>query len=148
VRLARQPSMDAIFQSEIKVTEAVVDGNGHVNNVAYVQWMQDVAIGHSEATGCTAQTTALGATWVARSHHIEYLRPARAGETITALTWVAGFRKVRSLRKYKFIRGGDGAVLAQAETDWVFIDARTGRARAIPEIIQRAFRIVAPAEEP
>ncbi len=80
--------------------------------------MQDVAILHSDATGCTAATEAIGATWVARSHWIEYLRPALAGDRIVVFTWVAGMRKVRSLRKYRFVRAVDGEVLARGETDW------------------------------
>jgi len=33
---------DLIFASSFTVPESVIDENGHVNNVAYVQWMQDV----------------------------------------------------------------------------------------------------------
>jgi acyl-CoA thioester hydrolase len=110
-----------------------------VNNVVYVQWMQDVAVRHADAAGCTRATEALGATWVARSHKIEYLRPAFTGDRITARTWVADFRRVRSLRRYEFVRTSDEAVLAKGETDWVFVDTQSGRPRAIPEAIQRGF---------
>jgi acyl-CoA thioester hydrolase len=140
--------MDPVYRHEIKVPADAVDANGHVNNVAYVQWMQEAAISHSDAAGCTANTLALGAAWVVRTHQIKYLRPAFAGETIVVLTWVSDFRKVCSLRKYKFLRSEDQTVLAQAETDWVFIDAKTGRARGIPDEIRRAFQVVAPEQEP
>lgn len=140
--------MDPVFHWAINVSDEVVDQNGHVNNVAYVQWMQEAAIRHSEAAGCTTSTVALGAAWVARTHHVEYLRPGFAGDIITVLTWVSDFRRVRSLRKYKFVRAGQQTVLVQAETDWVFIDAKTGRARAIPDAIKSAFQIVAPEQEP
>jgi acyl-CoA thioester hydrolase len=123
-----------------------VDENGHANNVAYVQWMQDAAIAHAAASGCTAKTKAIGATWVARMHHIEYLSPAFAGDGITVITWVADFRKVRSLRRYKLMRSADRKILARGETDWVFVDAATGKPRAIPEEIRNAFVIV--SEEP
>lgn len=139
--------METLFRLELTVPNQVVDGNGHVNNVAYVQWMQDVAIAHADAAGCTRATEAIGATWVARTHHIEYLRPAFAGDTITVLTWVADFRRVRSLRKYKFVRSSDGVVLARAETDWVFVDGK-GRPMSIPPEVQRAFRIAGKEEEP
>lgn len=139
---------DSIYRFDLKVSAGVVDGNGHVNNVAYVQWMQDAAISHSSVAGCTQATEASGGTWVARTHHVEYLRPAFAGDTVTVLTWVADFRKVRSLRKYKFLRAADSTVLAQAETDWVFVDARTGRPMAIPDEIKNAFVIVGKEEEP
>ncbi len=140
--------MDAVYRYEIKVPSEVVDGNGHVNNVAYVQWMQEAAIRHSAAAGCTALTRELGATWVARSHHIEYRKPAFAGDTVAVLTWVVNFRRAFSLRRYKFVRAGDEALLARAETDWVLIDASTGRARAIPEAITKAFLILPSDQEP
>ena len=105
--------MEPVYHFEIIVPAEAVDGNRHVNNVAYVQWMQDAALAHSAATGCTRMTEALGATWVARMHRIEYLSPGFAGEAITVLTWVADFRKVRSLRRYKIIRAADQKVLAE-----------------------------------
>ena len=79
--------MNSIFQFDIPVTAEVVDRNGHVNNVAYIQWLQDAAIRHARASGCMDATAAAGATWVVRTHHIEYLAPAYAGDTLTMLTW-------------------------------------------------------------
>jgi acyl-CoA thioester hydrolase len=84
----------------------------------------------------------LGATWVVRTHHIEYLRPVFAGDFISVLTWVANFRKVRSLRKYKLVRAGDRTVVAEAETDWVLVDAATGRPRVIPEEVQQTIPVL------
>jgi acyl-CoA thioester hydrolase len=133
---------DPFYRLEIIVPAEVVDRNRHVNNVAYVQWMQDAALQHSAATGCTRMTEAIGATWVARMHRIEYLSPGFAGDALTVLTWVADFRKVRSLRRYRFIRAADQKVLAQGETDWVFIDVSTGRPRGIPREIASLFELV------
>lgn len=140
--------VNGIYRHEFTVPPAAVDGNGHVNNVEYVRWMQDTAVAHSTGVGCTRATQEIGATWVARSHHIEYLRPAFAGDRILALTWVCNFRKVRSTRKYKFLRRSDNAILAEGETDWVFVDAATGRPRSIPETIASLFILVPPEDEP
>ncbi|MCU0898587.1 MAG: acyl-CoA thioesterase [Burkholderiales bacterium] len=140
--------MIRIFRHEFEVPESALDRNGHVNNVQYVQWMQDVAVMHADAAGCSASTEAAGATWVARSHWIEYLRPAFAGERVVAVTWVANFRKVRSLRKYRFVRIDDGALLAEGETDWVFVDAASGKLRAIPGDVLGAFTLLPESEEP
>jgi acyl-CoA thioester hydrolase len=131
--------MTNAYKHHISVLDEVVDVNGHVNNVQYVQWMQDAAVRHSGTVGCTRLTESLGATWVIRSHKVKYFRPAFAGDRIDVLTWVSGFRKVRSLRKYRFNRVSDGAVLAEGETDWVFVDAATGRPRLIPAEIRLAF---------
>jgi len=134
--------MEPVYRLELIVPAEAVDGNRHVNNVAYVQWMQDAAIQHSAATGCTRMTEAIGATWVARMHRIEYLSPAFADEAITVLTWVADFRKVRSLRRYKFIRAVDQKVLVLGETDWVLVDVATGRPRGIPCEMVNLFELV------
>jgi acyl-CoA thioester hydrolase len=135
--------MEPVYRFDITVPAEVVDENRHANNVAYVQWMQEAAIQHSAAAGCTGMTRALGAAWVIRTHRIEYLNPAFAGDALTVLTWVANFRRVRSLRRYKFIRAADQTVLAQGETDWVLVDAGTGRPRAIPDEIKDAFGVAA-----
>jgi acyl-CoA thioester hydrolase len=131
--------MRNVHEHRFSVPREVVDTNGHVNNVQYVQWMQEAAVRHSWSVGCTQLTESLGATWVIRSHRIQYLRPAFAGDDLIVLTWVADFRRVRSLRKYKFTRLSDGAALAEGETDWVFVDAETGRPRVIPSEIRAAF---------
>lgn len=115
-----------------------IDENGHVNNVAYVQWMQDIAIEHySSIGGISAQGD--GATWVVREHKIEYFLPAFADEQIEVRTWVENVRRVRSLRKYEFIRKSDGKILVKGETDWVFVDVNTGTPRAIPDEVSKIF---------
>ncbi|HUT83981.1 MAG TPA: thioesterase family protein [Thermodesulfobacteriota bacterium] len=140
--------MQPIYRHKFTIREDVIDENGHVNNVVYVQWMQDIAVAHSNALGCTSMTRDVGATWVVRSHKVEYLSPAFAGEEVEALTWVVNFRKVRSLRRYKFVRIRDNTVLARGETDWVLVDAETGRPRIIPEDVRGAFQLLTEDQEP
>ncbi len=77
--------------------------------------------------------------WVARSHLIEYLLPAFVNEQIEIRTWIESYRRVRSLRKYEFVRMTDGKLLVRGETDWVFVDAQTGSPRAIPEEVIEVF---------
>jgi acyl-CoA thioester hydrolase len=132
---------------EVEVAATSIDANGHANNVEYVRWMQEAATAHSDAVGCTKATRAAGATWVVRSHHIEYLRPAFAGERIEVRTWVADFRRALSLRKYEFVRPHDGVVLAKGETDWVYVDTASGRPRTVPEEIVALFNM-APSSFP
>lgn len=141
--------MGAIGTVQLVVPETAIDVNGHVNNVQYVQWMQEAAMAHSAELGWpTARFLALGRTWIIRSHTIEYLHSAHAGETIQVLTWVADFHKIRSLRKYKFRRPADGVVLATASTLFIFCDLTTGKPVAIPQEVQGAYTVVAPDDEP
>lgn len=138
--------MSGFHRHEFIVPESALDANGHVNNVEYVRWMQEAALRHADHVGCTRDTQAADATWVARSHWIEYLRPGYAGDRLIVLTWVATFSKARSLRKYRFVRLPDEVVLACGETDWVYVDAARGRPRAIPARLKAMFRI--PPEDP
>ena len=131
----------AIHQEEFTVPDGAIDGNGHVNNVAFVQWMQDVATQHFEAVAGPDAMKSAGAMWVVRSHTIEYSAPAFAGDRIQVTTWVASFSRVRSMRRYEFVRMSDGKLLVRGETDWVFVSASNGRPCSIPEVIKRAFVI-------
>jgi acyl-CoA thioester hydrolase len=141
--------MPKVYKHEFTVTEDVVDVNGHVNNVAYIKWMQDVAILHSKAQGFgIKEYRGLGVTWVVRSHYIEYFTPAFSGDKISILTWVANISRARSLRKYKFIRADNLKLLAKAETNWVYLNIKTNRPCIIHEEVVNAFEVVAGDEEP
>ncbi len=130
---------EPIYHYSFIIPAEAVDENRHVNNVYFVQWMQDAAMRHFESIGGVPAMQAAGGTWVVRSHRIEYLSPAYAGEEIEAQTWIADVRRVRSLRKYRFTRKADGAVLVNGETDWVFVDAQNGNPMAIPHEITKLF---------
>jgi acyl-CoA thioester hydrolase len=127
-----------IYSRTFTIPANAIDENGHANNVAYVQWMQDIAVEHYAAIG-GIEAQGKDATWVVREHKIEYLLPAFAGEEIEIKTWVENIRRVRSLRKYEFVRKSDDKVLVKGETDWVFVDAGTGRPLPIPRKVSGVF---------
>ncbi len=132
-------SSDSVYRYDFVIPESAIDENGHVNNVNYVQWMQDAAVRHFESLGGNVPMQEAGGTWVVHSHKIEYLSPAYAGEVIEIRTWIADVRRVRSTRKYEFARKSDGKVLVKGETDWVFVDAKSGRPIAIPVEVIKVF---------
>lgn len=129
----------AIYTKVMTIPQSAIDENGHVNNVTYVQWMQDIAVEHYASIG-GIEAQGPEATWVVREHKVEYLLPAFAGEEIEVRTWVENFRRVRSLRKYEFVRQADGKTLVKGETDWVFVDVNTGSPRAVPEAVVSVFQ--------
>lgn len=127
------------YSKTITIPKNVIDENGHVNNVVYVQWMQDIAVEHySSIGGIEAQGPE--STWVIREHKIEYFFPAFEGEEIEVRTWVENVKRVRSLRQYEFIRKTDGKTLVKGETDWVFVDVKTGALRRVPEEVITVFK--------
>ncbi|MDA0587652.1 MAG: acyl-CoA thioesterase [Planctomycetota bacterium] len=135
--------MPAIFRWTHLVTPDEIDEQNHVNNLEYLRWTQTAAVAHSAAQGWTADRyREEGSGWVVRNHFIEYLAPAFDGETIEVVTWVAGFRKVTSLRKFRVIRPVDGTLLAKAQTDWAYIGTEHSVPRRIPASLVESFEIV------
>jgi acyl-CoA thioester hydrolase len=72
----------------------------------------------------------VGGMWLVRRTILDRLVPIRYGTTLTARTWVADFRRVRSERRYE-LHAGDRLV-AEGATDWVFVDRATTQPRRIP----------------
>ena len=141
--------MSGVGRMELVVPASAIDANGHVNNVQYVQWMQEAAVFHSARLGWPQERyAAIDRTWIIRSHTIEYLHSAYAGETINVYTWVADFQKIRTLRKFRFHRPADDTVLAVAATVFIFCDLHTGRPRTIPPEVLAAYPLVSPDREP
>ena len=135
--------MPAILEWTHTVVDHDLDGLGHANNISYLKWMQSAALAHSAAQGWPVEKyEMLGCGWVVRTHFIEYLVPALLGDTIVVRTWVADMKKVTSLRKFLIVKAGSGDVLARAETNWAFVDYRTGSPKRIPPEVSQAFEIV------
>ena len=133
--------MTEFFEYPHIVADDEIDEQGHANNVVYVAWMQAAAVAHSATLGWTAQRyRELGTGWVARSHKIEYLRPALAGEEIVVQTHVVDLKRITSTRAYRIVRRADQELLARAETHWAFIDYATGRPTRIPAEIAKSFQ--------
>lgn len=141
--------MNRIGRLDIVVPAGAIDGNGHVNNVQYVQWMQDAALAHSARLGWPlSRYAALHRTWIVRSHNIEYYHSAYEGEHISVETWVATFQRVRSLRKFRFFRPADQTVLARASTLFIFCDSRSGKPLSIPPELLRDYPLLSADQEP
>jgi acyl-CoA thioester hydrolase len=126
------------FALELTVEAADVDALGHVNNIVYVRWLQDVATAHATAVGCThAELLRIGAVFVVRKHEIEYLRPGFLGERITLRTYVTWWKGASCERVTKIER--DGVLLARAKTLWAFVNAQTGKPTRLPAEVIKMF---------
>ena len=129
-----------IFRITFSVQASDIDPLGHANNIAYVRWIQDAAVGHSAAVGLdyTAYQR-MGAVFVVRRHEIDYLRPLLRGDLIEARTWVRTVMAAKCERATELVRTADGALVARGSTIWGFVDVATGRPTRIPEEVRVAF---------
>jgi acyl-CoA thioester hydrolase len=127
------------FVHEIVAAPEDIDELGHVSNVVYVRWIQDVARAHSVARGWDTEAyRRVNGIFVVRRHEVEYRAPAFVGDRIVVTTWVEGWAAASTPRMTRIVRA-DGVELASATTLWVFVTVDTGRPRRIPKEIVDAF---------
>jgi acyl-CoA thioester hydrolase len=130
-RLLEPPTGRQVFALALTPTPDDIDENGHVNNVVYLRWIQDMATGHWAARQPPEAQT--GWAWIVLRHEVDYRRPLLPGETATARTWVAPAPEGPRFDRFVRIDGPDGAMCAQARTVWCLIDQATGRPKRVPQ---------------
>jgi len=123
------------FSHNFVVRPDEIDELGHVNNVAYLQWVQDIAVAHWNDAATIDQLEKF--IWVVVRHEIDYKRPAFAGEQITAETWVGEWTAVTCERFTEIKRGDDH--LVKGRTVWCMIDKATARPVRIDRDLRERF---------
>src|SRR5215212_6865099 len=119
------------FSHSFRVEKSDIDEQGHVNNVAYVRWIQEVAVAHWFHATTAAQQSKV--VWVVLRHEVDYKRQAFENEEITATTWVGEWTAVTCERFTEIRRGAD--LLVKARTLWCMLDRETSKPRRItPEL--------------
>jgi acyl-CoA thioester hydrolase len=128
------------FRLDLAVADEDIDVLGHASNIAFVRWIQDVAIAHSTAVGLGLEAYhRLGSVFVVVRHEIDYMRPALRGDAIEARTWISSVMAAKCHRSTELARKADGQVLARGLTTWGFIEMASGRPRRIPDEVRAAF---------
>jgi acyl-CoA thioester hydrolase len=128
------------YRLELVVGAGDVDMLGHASNIAFVRWIQDVAIAHSTAVGFDFDAyQRLGAVFVVVRHEVDYMRPALRGDVIDARTWISSVMVAKCHRATELVRKSDGRLLARALTTWGFVDLVTLRPKRIDKALLVAF---------
>lgn len=131
-----QPPEDA-FSHTIAVQAGDIDELGHVNNVVYLRWVQEVAAAHwQHHAPATMQDNY---SWVVLRHEIDYHRPAFAQDQIRGYTWVGDHQGPKIIRYVALHRTKDKQLLAEAVTTWCLLDATSLRPRRITEEVANTF---------
>jgi acyl-CoA thioester hydrolase len=117
------------FALPVRVAEGDIDRQGHVNNVAFLRYVQEAAAAHW--TSAAPEDLRASVAWVVRRHEIDYLKPGRPGDELLVHTWVGEPSGATWERFTEVARPADGAVLVTARTVWVLLDATTGRPRRV-----------------
>ena len=115
------PNDTVSYQHSFHVEANHLDALNHVNNVVYLQWVNDISEKHWEILSNELLNSKY--FWVCLRHEIDYLNQAILGDEITVFTWVgesAGVRSIRNVHIYK----GD-ILLTKIKSTWCLIDKKT-----------------------
>jgi acyl-CoA thioester hydrolase len=135
-KLLEPPAGQQVFTHNFTPQPGDIDANGHVNNVVYLDWAQQLATAHWMARQRPEDISRWA--WICLRHEVDYRRSLLLGETAQARTWVATAPEGPRFDRYVRIDGPDGAMCAQAITTWCLIEAATGRPKRVtPEMVAR-----------
>lgn len=124
------------FSQTVVAQPGDIDELGHISNIVYVRWIQDIATAHWRAVARAEDIERF--VWVVTRHEIDYSRATLEGETVTLATWV-GTPKGARFDRFVEITGADGKLRASALTVWALVDAASRRALRIPAEVAAPF---------
>ena len=125
------------YEKKITASPEDLDELGHVNNAAWVRWIQDIATAHWYAVAAPEHSEAY--LWVVTRHEIDYLRSVGPGETVIGRTWVPDPPKGARFDRHMEFTGGDGKTRVRAKTTWAIIERASGRPIRVPAEVAAPF---------
>lgn len=126
-----------VHEQVIDVGPEDIDPLGHVNNVVYLRWTQDIAVAHWTSSAPAEAQQRL--VWVVLRHEIDYKHPARLGDRVRIRTWVGRASRFRFERFTEMTRLGDDRLLARVRTLWCPLDRQTGRLTDVSAEVRTRF---------
>jgi acyl-CoA thioester hydrolase len=126
-----------IFSQRFPVDAADIDELGHVNNIVYLRYAQDIAIAHWRSRATPEMVSAY--VWVVMRHEVDYRAQLTLGDDVEVRTWVDDAPQGAAWARFVEIRkAGADKTSAQIKSNWALLDANTRRVKRVPqEIVQR-----------
>lgn len=131
-----------IFQTERTVRKEDLDELQHVNNVRYVQWIQELSKAHWETV--VPENVRKDMVWVVRRHDIRYKGPARLGERLVFRTFIARSEGFISSRVVEIRKKESGKLILKSQTDWCLLHGESGKPMTISKEILTLFETPSP----
>lgn len=125
------------LEYDITVTTHHLDDLNHVNNVVYVQWVNDIAKTHWEKAA--PQDIKNDYFWVLMSHTIDYKKAAVINDIITVKTFIIESSTITSLRAVEMYNKKTEELVAKSITKWCFMNAHTQRPTRITPEVEELF---------
>lgn len=116
------------------------DAYGVLNNAVYLRLAQEAAWRHSASVGFDPEWYLQRQRgWIARDTEIEYLAPVRYGDQLQVTTFVPSMRRALARRAYQFRLAASDELVAEAHTDFVYLDLESQAPATIADEIVAAL---------
>lgn len=125
------------YKHERTVAQEDLDELNHVNNVIFVQWIQDIAKEHWDVRATDQLKKDF--FWVVVRHEIDYKKQAFLGDNILIETYVGETTFVTSERFVNVKNADTGEILVAAKSIWCLLDTRTKRPTRITDDLRTVF---------
>ncbi|MBC7767185.1 MAG: acyl-CoA thioesterase [Phycisphaerales bacterium] len=126
-----------VFSQRFPIDAADIDELGHVNNIVYLRYAQEIAIAHWRSRA-TAEMLA-NFVWVVMRHEIDYRAALMLGDDVEVRTWVDDAARGPAWARFvEIYKAGAEKPSAQIKSNWCLLDAKTRRIRRVPpELVAR-----------
>ena len=130
-------SDSANHQMHIIALSQDIDELQHVNNIVYLNWVQEVAKEHWKlrATPVVFNTY----KWVVVNHNITYKKSVKLGDEVLIKTQVSKEVKGALWGRAVWIFDSANILVAEANTQWCLVDAQSLRPKRITQEIISTF---------
>ena len=125
------------LEQEITVSVDDLDELNHVNNVVYIDWVQDIAKNHWNSL--VSNEIKNNYYWVLLEHQIKYLSPAFLNDRIRLKTYIEKTEGVKSNRVVEIYNLDTNKLLVNSVTTWCLVNAKTNKPNRIKDEIRQAF---------
>ncbi len=125
------------FSLRFPVDPADIDELGHVNNIVYLRYAQEIAIAHWRSRAAPEMLEAY--VWVVMRHEVDYRAPLELGDEVEVRTRVDEAAHGATWKRFVDIyKVGAEKPSAQIVSNWCLLDAQTRRVKRVPaEIVAR-----------
>lgn len=137
--------MSKIFTRSFRVRWGELDPSGAVSPANYLRYLMETAWDWGVALGWDSKYSENpDVFWVIRETDIRFLRPLRHNDEFGLTIWMVNWKGVRGTRCFELKFKDNDEVIAQGTQQVVFMDAKTGRPKTLPEEAVERFRVENP----
>ena len=125
------------YEEHKVVSQKDLDDLDHVNNIRYIEWVNQIAQTHWQSKAPVAIQNDF--FWVLIKHCIDYTGEAKIGDVLRITTYVVKSAGVKSIRMVEIYNNTTDQFITKSETTWCFMSYKTKKPARIPLEVASLF---------